>query len=136
MVLREVCLEELTCRLRRVGANEQVDVLLGDGSPLDERLHGENRIPVLAAVQQNLNLLGELLGLHQRQDLEHLVERSKPSRENYQGLREVREPELAHEEVVELEMKAVGDVRVGSLLVRKADVQTNRLAARFRGSAA
>ena len=55
---------------------------------------------------------GELLGLHQREDLEHLVERAEPARKDHERLRQVREPELAHEEVVELEVQAVGDVRI------------------------
>ena len=56
-------------------------------------------------------------------------QRAEAARKDHQRLGQVREPELAHEEVVELEVQPVGDVRVGALLERQPDVQADRLAA-------
>src|SRR5262249_23281458 len=70
-----------------------------------------------------------------REDLEELVERAEAAGEDHQRLRQVGEPELAHEEVVELEMQALGDIRVGALLERQPDVQADRLPAAFAGAA-
>ena len=36
---------------------------------------------------------------------------------------------------MKFEVQTIGDVRIRPLLVRKADVQPNRLATRFRGAA-
>ena len=75
------------------------------------------------------------LGLDQREDLEQFVHRAEAARENHQRLRQVREPELAHEEVVELEAEFAGDVRIGKLLERQTDVQPDGLAAGVRRAA-
>ena len=50
-------------------------------------------------------LLRQLARLRQREDLEHLVERAEAAGKNDQRLGQVREPELPHEEVVELEVQ-------------------------------
>ena len=47
----------------------------------------------------------------------------------------MREPELAHEEVMELEVQALGDVAVRPLLERQTDVQPDALAAGLVGTA-
>ena len=95
----------------------------------------EDLVPVLAAVEDHEQLLRELLRLRQRQDLEHLVERAEAAGKNHQRLGQVGEPELAHEEVVELEVQALGDVAVGPLLERQADVEADALAAGLVGAA-
>ena len=77
------------------------------------------------------NLLGQLLGLHQRQDLEHLIESSESAGEDDQGLGQVCKPELAHEEIVELEVEAFGDVPIRSLLEGQSDVESDGLATGF-----
>ena len=86
-------------------------------------------VPVLAAVEDDADLLRQLVGLHEREDLEQLVARAEAAGKDHERLRQVREPELPHEEVVELEVQAVGDVRVRALLERQPDVQADRLAA-------
>ena len=45
------------------------------------RVKIEDAVPVFRTVQDHLNLLGQLLGLHQRENLEHLVERAETSTE-------------------------------------------------------
>src|SRR5437867_12132747 len=97
-------LEQLERFIRGVRALQQLPVVGCDRSPFHHRLEVEYLIPVVGAVQDDLDLLGELPRLHQCQDLEHLVQRSKAAREDDERLCEVREPELPHEEVVELEM--------------------------------
>src|SRR5207253_1756893 len=72
----------------------------------------------------------ELARLAECQDLEQLVERAEAAGKNDDGAREVCEPELAHEEVVELEPEAGRDVGVRALLVREADVEPDRAPAR------
>src|SRR5205807_109307 len=79
----------------------------------------------------HLNLLGQLVGLHQRQNLEQLVARPEAAGKDHERLGEVREPELAHEEIMELEVQTLGDVRVGPLLEGQTDVEADRLAARL-----
>src|SRR6185503_5547394 len=81
------------------------------------------------------DLLRQLVGLYERQHLEQLVERAEAAGKNHQRLRQVGEPELAHEEVVELEVQPLGDVGVGALLERQPDVEADRLAARLAGAA-
>src|SRR5262245_17931444 len=135
VVRRQVFFQELERRLRRIGPHQKIEILFRNGAPFNQRLHVQNLIPVFAAIEQDLDLLRQLLGLHQGKNLEHLVERAEASRKNDERLRQVRKPELAHEEVVELEVKVVRNVRIRPLLVRKADVQTNRLAACLGGAA-
>ena len=77
----------------------------------------------------------ELAGLRQSQDLEQFVEGAEAAGKHDQRARQVREPELAHEEVVELEAQLGRDVGIGALLVRQADVQADAAAAGERGAA-
>ena len=76
--------------------------------------------------------LRQLLGLRQRQDLQHFVQRSEAARKHHQRLGEIREPELAHEEVVKLEAQLRADVRIGQLLERQPDIQPDGFAAASR----
>ncbi len=82
----------------------------------------------LGAVQNDCYFLRQLLRLYQRQDLEKLVHRSESARKDHQRLRQIGEPELAHEEVMEFEVQFVRDVRIRPLLERQTDVQTDGLA--------
>ena len=135
MMLGEMRLQQRERLLWRVRSLDQIDVPRADRSPVGHRLETEDRIPVLGPVEDDLDLLRQLLGLHQRQDLEHLVERAEAARKDHERLGEIRKPELAHEEVVELEVQSLGDVAIRALLERKPDVQADRLAAGI-GSAA
>ena len=73
--------------------------------------------------------------LHQRQDFGQLVERAKAARKHHQRARQVRKPELAHEEVVELERQLAREVGIRPLLVRQPDVEADGLAAGLGGAA-
>ena len=96
----------------------------------------EDGVPILGAVQHDLDLLLQLLGLHQREDLEHLVERPESSRKHDERLCKIGKPELAHEEIVEFEVQTVRDVPVGPLLERQLDVQPDRFPASLGRAAA
>src|SRR5439155_11273668 len=85
-------------------------------------------------VEEHGNRAVELVSLRQRQDLEQLVERAEAARERDQGARQVREPQLAHEEVVELQAQLRRDIGIGALLLRQADVETDAAAAGERCS--
>src|SRR5262249_56744276 len=91
-----------------------------------ERLEVDDLAPVARPVEQGHDRPLELAGLAEGQDLEQLVECAEAAGEGDDGAREVREPELAHEEVVELEPEAGRDVRVRTLLVRESDVEADR----------
>src|SRR5665213_3866824 len=102
--------------IRRVGVMEQVFVFLGNRAPLGHRVEVDSLLPVLAAVQNDGDLLRQLVCLRERQDLEHLVQRAEPAGKNHERLREICEPELAHEKIMELEVQTVGDEVVRALL--------------------
>ena len=114
---------------RRVGVGQQVEILLGDRAPFGHRRKIQDLIPVFAAVQDDREFLRQLVGLRERQNFEELVARPEPARKNHHRRRQVREPELPHEEVMEFEVQTVGDVFVRALFVRQPDIQADRLAA-------
>ena len=86
-------------------------------------------VPVARAVEDDRDVAHELARLGEREHLAQLVERPEAAGKDDQSAREVREPELAHEEVVELEPEPGRDVRVGTLLVRQPDVEADGPAA-------
>src|SRR5580692_7048706 len=109
---------------------EEIQIVGGNGPILHQRFKVYDFLPKTGAVENNRNLLGELSGLDERENLEELVHGSKPAREDHQRLRQIRKPELAHEKVVELEVEFIGDIRVRELLERKSDVQPDGFAFR------
>ena len=129
MVRDEVRAEAVERVGGRVGVVHQLKILFRDGSPFGHRLEVENAIPVLAAVEDHFDGLRQLVGLHERQHLEQLVARAEAAWKNHERFREVREPELAHEEVVKLEMQPFSDVRIGFLLERQANIEPDGLPA-------
>ena len=85
----------------------------------------EQALPVLAAHQYERHAL-DLVRLHQREHLEHLVERAETAGE-HDGTRAVlNEHGLTHKEVAEVHTQV--HVFVEPLLVRKLDTQADRLA--------
>ena len=75
------------------------------------------------------------MGLSESQDFKQLVQGTEPAGEDHQCLCQVRKPELAHEEVVELEVKRRCNVGVRILLEREPDVQANGLRTGLSGAA-
>src|SRR5262245_17740468 len=119
------------CFVDRIHANKEVWIRRRDSAPLDQRLKIEDPIPVVLPVQKNAGTVGEFLRLLEGEDFEELVERAESPWENHQRPCHVGEPELPHEEVMELEVQAFCDVRICSLFMRKADIETNCLSAGF-----
>ena len=70
--------------------------------------------------------------LHQREHLEHLVERAKPAGKHNSARAVFDEHSLAHKEVTEVHAKV--HVFVEPVLVRKLDTQADRLAVGTRRS--
>ena len=87
--------------------------------------------PVVAAEQDD-GELGDLLGLHQRERLEQLVQRAEAAREAHERLRVLHEHRLAGEEVAEVDAEV--DPVVEALLERQLDAEPDREPARLRAA--
>src|SRR5579871_1222720 len=129
MVLRQTVPEKFKGIFRRIGELEKFDVLRRDRARVDEGLEVQHPVPVLAAVNHNENFLGQLVRLGEGKDLEQFVHRAEAAGKNHQPLRQIREPELAHEEVVELKVQRRSDVLVGILFEGKLDVESDAFSA-------
>src|SRR5580692_2107615 len=82
-------------------------------------------LPVCRAIEEHRDGAVELARLRQREDLEKLIEGAKAPRERNERVRQVREPELAHEKIMKLEAELGSDVAVRALLVRQANIEAN-----------
>src|SRR5262245_65140336 len=80
--------------VRSIGMDDEIEVFLGDRAPLHHRFEVEHILPILTSVEDHGNLFRQFVGLHERENLEQLVERAESAREDHQRLREVRKPEL------------------------------------------
>src|SRR6266446_2240170 len=118
-------LDELERRARLIHELEQLQILGREGAVAHQSLEVDHFFPERRTVEEHGNRTLELAGLRQRQDLEQLVERAEAAGKRNQGARQVREPQLAHEEVVELEAELRGDIGIGTLLLRQTDVEAD-----------
>ena len=80
-------------------------------------------------------MLGELARLEKRQHFPEFIHGAEAAGKNDEGFGDLREPEFAHEEIMEIKAELGADVSVGKLLVRQLDGKADRLAARFTGTA-
>src|SRR5215471_2717042 len=80
--------QPLECVGRRVDVLQQFEVLVGDRTPLRHRPEVEHLVPVLAAIENDADLLRQLVGLHQREDFEQLVACAEAARKDHQRLRQ------------------------------------------------
>ena len=94
----------------------------------------DDRVPVLAAVEDDGNLLHPPR-LAQAERVEQLVERAEAAGKDDQRGRPQDEVKLPHREVVELEAQIGRDVRIRLLLVRQVDVEADALRAGFERAA-
>src|SRR5262245_15084436 len=78
---------------------QQLEILVRDRAPFGHRLEVQHLLPVARAVEDDPDLLRQLVGLDERQQLEQLVARAEAARKDHERLRQVCEPELAHEEI-------------------------------------
>src|SRR5262249_48000896 len=104
---------------------EQIQILWGDHVMLHQRVEVDDLFPILRTVEHGRHLFRQLLGLRQGEDLHHLVERAEAARKDHQRFRQIGEPELAHEKVVELEAQLRRDIWVGELFERQTYVQSD-----------
>src|SRR5688572_25178906 len=124
----KLCGQILVRVVDRIRLVEHVQFFCGDCAPLNEGIEVDHLIPVFIAKEHDRHCLSWFLGLNQSEDLEEFVHRSEAARENDQSLRQIDEPELAHEEVMKIEDKIVGHIVVHCLLVGQTNVESDGLA--------
>src|SRR5262249_47712873 len=112
---------DLVAITNRVGPMEQFEAAGTDHAVFDQRLEIYDLVPIISAKQHNRNAFAHLFRLHQRQDFEQFVERSKTAGEKHDRLGKIDEPELPHEEVVKAKAQLPADVGVIELLIRDGD---------------
>ena len=134
VVFRQAVAQELKGVLGVVDDLELVEVFRGNSAGVDEGLEVEDAVPVFAAVDDDQNFLGQLVGLREREDLEEFVHGAEAAGENDERLGKIGEPELPHEEVVKLKIQGGSDVPVGALFEGELNVQANRFSAGFVGA--
>src|SRR6266478_9342131 len=123
MVLGQSFFQELQTLLWRIGHLEQFEVWWRDHAGVDHGVEIDDFLPVRAAIDDNDNLLSQLLSLSKGEDFKKFVERAEASGKDHQRFGQIREPELTHEKVMELEVERRRDVGVRILLERQIDVE-------------
>src|ERR1022692_1629235 len=131
---RDSRLQEPQRGCRIVGELKKRKILSRDHAVPHKGLEINDLVPVTRSVQHNRNVTLDLSRLHQRQDLHQFVERAESTRKHNKPAGEICKPELAHEEVMELERELARDVGVWPLLVRQSDVEPDGLAAGLRSA--
>src|SRR5271165_2286219 len=95
----------------------------------------DDLVPETWPIEYHRNRAFQLAGLSQRQDFGELIQRAEAAGKYHQCARQVREPELAHEEVTKLERQCAGHVDIRTLFMRQADIEPDGSTAGVRGSA-
>src|SRR5690242_10291502 len=125
MVARQSIAQEFKAFLGRIHHAKQVEVFAGDGAGVDHRLEVDDVLPILPAVDEHENFLGQLFSLGKGQNFKELVECAEAAGENDQRLGQVSEPKLPHEKVVKLEIQGRGNEVVRHLLEGKTYVEAD-----------
>src|SRR5271166_5028105 len=134
MVFGEALTQKVKCVFRGVDELEQIQILRGDGTSVDEGLEVHDAMPVFTAVDDDENFLGKLVGLREGKDFEKFVDGAEAAGKNHQSFGEISEPELAHEEIVEFEIQRGRDVLIGILLEGQIDVEADAFASGLVGA--
>src|SRR5579872_1843601 len=134
MIARQAVAQEFESLFRRIHNLEEIQIFLRDGSRIYHQLEVDQPVPVLASVDHHKDLLGQLLCLCQGKDLEKFVERPETTWENDECFRQISEPELPHEEIVEFEIQRWRDVRIRGLLKRQVNIQSDSLGLSLAGA--
>ena len=103
MVLLEASTDVIEGFIDGVGELQHLKFAFVDGAGIHHGLLVQDLIPIFSAVDKDDVVLGELVGLHEREHFHEFVESAESARENYQGFGNLREPEVTHEEVVKVE---------------------------------
>src|SRR5215469_10780835 len=127
MIFRQSVLQEGKTLFRRVDDLEKFQVGSCNRPCVDHDLKIDQAFPVFPSINDHQNLLRQFLGLRQGEDFEEFVHGSEAAGKNHQRLGQIREPELAHEEVVKVKIQGRRDVGVGILFEGQANIQANRL---------
>src|SRR3954465_9694737 len=131
MELRQAFAKQIEGFVGAVRKTVKVPVFRRDGAKLDQRVDIQDLLPVLlTAIDHHQDFFCELLRLHQGQDLEEFVQSAEATGKDHQRLREISEPVLAHEEVMELKIQLGRDPPIRKLLVGQANVEPDGFAAR------
>src|ERR1700730_6610104 len=105
----------------RICAMEEVEVAGADRAVFHQPVEIDHPVPEFGAEKHDRHALAQLVRLHQGQDLEQLVERAIAAGEQHDRLGQVDEPELAHEEVMKIEVQFSADIGVVEFLVGDRD---------------
>src|SRR5215469_9275537 len=105
MILSESIAQELKAFFRGIDNTEKVNILGRNRARVGHGLEINHAIPVFASVDDDQDLLGQLLRLGEREDFKEFVHGAEASGKNDQSLGQIGEPELAHEEVMKLEVE-------------------------------
>src|ERR1700679_1159027 len=135
VVRRKSLLQQREGLFRRVGELEEIQIPGRDSALLDKYIEVDYRFPIRRTIDDDRDLLGQLFGLRQSEDFEGLIDRAKTAGKDHQRLRKIREPVLAHEEIVELEVQRRRDIGIRHLLEWQLDVESDSVAAGFVRSA-
>src|SRR2546429_8718949 len=134
MVFGQSIFQELQAFLWRIGHLEQFEVWWRDHAGIDHGVEIDDFLPVRAAIDDNDNLLSQLLSLGKGEDFKKFVERDEASGKDHQRFGQIREQELTHEKVMELEVERRRDVGIRILLERQIDVEADGFSASFVSS--
>lgn len=134
MIFRQAIAQKVEGVFGGVDDPEQLEILRGDGACIHEGVEVDDAIPVFAAIDDDQDLLGQLVGLGERENFEEFVHRAEAAGENDESLGQISEPEFAHEEVVKLEIQRWRDELVGVLLEGQLDVEADALATGLVGA--
>src|SRR5258708_8397770 len=117
MILFETHANFVEGLVNTVSVLEIVEVRLADSAPADHVFEVENFVPIFAAVDEDQRVLRHFTGLRQGHHFPKFVEGTEAAGKNDEGFGDLREPQFAHEKIMEIEAKLGTDVRIRELLV-------------------
>src|SRR5277367_2682434 len=92
--------QQLQGRIGRVREFEQREVFGTDYAVMKKGLEVNDFVPVFRTIQNDGNASLKLAGLRQRENFHDLIQGAEPPRKSNQATRQLRKPQLAHEEVM------------------------------------
>src|SRR5450631_4443784 len=108
-----------------VSVLKQLKVFALDHAMLHQSLKIDDLVPVAGAIENHRNRSLQFASLRQSQDFGELVQSAKAAGKNYQRARQVREPELAHEEITKLKRQVVRHIDIWVLFMRQTDIEAD-----------
>src|SRR5579859_5905783 len=96
---------------------EQVYILGADRPIVHQSIEVNDLIPEFLTVQDNWDVFLHSACLHKGQDFEQFVQRAEAAGKQHRRFRQISKPELAHEEVVKVDVEFPTDIRIVELFV-------------------